>query len=55
MSENMELVVNTSIMSPPLIEDQSRKKYYCKITIGSNATCEAFRISKDIRFFVVEH
>jgi len=37
----------TGIMAPPLMEDQSRKQYYCAITVGSNATFAAFRLSED--------
>lgn len=37
----------TGIMAPPLMEDQSRQQYYCAITVGSNATFAAFRLSED--------
>lgn len=37
----------TGIMSPPLMEDQSRQRYYCAITVGPDATFAAFRLSED--------
>lgn len=35
------------IMPPPLMEIQSRQRYYCAITIGEDAVISAFRLSED--------
>ncbi|XP_077252218.1 rab3 GTPase-activating protein non-catalytic subunit [Tasmannia lanceolata] len=37
----------TGIMPPPLMELQSRQRYYCAVTIGEDAVISAFRLSED--------
>eukprot|EP01018_Ginkgo_biloba_P004820 Gb_20476 [translate_table: standard] len=37
----------TGIMPPPLMEHQSRQRYYCAITVGADAALSAFRLSED--------
>ncbi|XP_058095556.1 uncharacterized protein LOC131240986 isoform X2 [Magnolia sinica] len=37
----------TGIMPPPLMEIQSRQRYYCAVTVGEDAVISAYRLSED--------
>ncbi|KAF7822630.1 rab3 GTPase-activating protein non-catalytic subunit [Senna tora] len=37
----------TGIMPPPLVEPQSRQRYYCAVAVGKDAVISAFRLSED--------
>ncbi|EFJ15035.1 hypothetical protein SELMODRAFT_119185 [Selaginella moellendorffii] len=44
----------TGVLPPALFEQQSRERYFCAVTIGSDSTLAAFRLSEDRRKSLTE-